>query len=89
MIIVTNDNIDYVKSLDSVKNKVFSQPKYYTSSNYLKNHYPNAKILETKNIFEALLNVSNGEADVYIGHIAPVITSYSIHYTKLYETVTP
>jgi PAS domain S-box-containing protein len=73
MVIVTNDNIDYASSLEDIKNRIFSLPKYYTSYNYLKDLYPNAKIIETKNIFEALLNVSNGDADVYIGHIAPAL----------------
>lgn len=77
MVIVTNENIEYVSSLEHIKNKVFSLPKYYTSYNYLKSLYPNVKIIETNNIFEALLNVSNKEADVFIGHIAPAIYNIS------------
>ncbi|XOB63234.1 transporter substrate-binding domain-containing protein [Campylobacterota bacterium DY0563] len=77
MVIVTNDNIDYVESLDKIKNKVFAIPKYFTSYNYIKALYPNIKIIETRSIFEALLKVSNHEADVFIGHIAPALYNIS------------
>ncbi|WP_044415569.1 transporter substrate-binding domain-containing protein [Halarcobacter anaerophilus] len=77
MVMVTNENIDYVQSLDSVKNKVFSIPKYYTSYNYIKGLYPKTKIIETNSIFEALLKVSNKEADIYVGHIAPALYNIS------------
>lgn len=73
MVIVTNDNIDYVKSIKDVKNDIFSIPKYYTSYNYVKNLYPNVKMKDASNIFDALLNVSNGDADVFVGHIAPAL----------------
>ncbi len=77
MVIVTNDTIDYVESLNKIKDKVFAIPKYYTSYNYLKNLYPDIKIIETRSIFEALLKVSNHEADVFIGHIAPALYNIS------------
>jgi ABC-type amino acid transport substrate-binding protein/serine phosphatase RsbU (regulator of sigma subunit) len=75
MVIVTNENISYVKTLEDVKDKRFSVPKYYTSYNYLKALLPNAKIIATNSIEEALSNVASNKADVFIGHIAP-----SIHY---------
>ncbi len=77
MVIVTNDNIEYVDSLESVKNKIFSLPKYYTSYNYVKEKYPNARIVETKNVAEALINVANGNADVFVGHLAPALYNIS------------
>ncbi|XPV68376.1 MAG: transporter substrate-binding domain-containing protein [Halarcobacter sp.] len=73
MVIVTNEKMDYVSLMEDIKDKVFSIPKHYTSYNYIKQFYPNVKIIETDNIFEALLNVSNGKADVFIGHMAPAI----------------
>lgn len=73
MVIVTNDNIEYVSSIDSIKDSIFSLPKYYTSYNYVKSLYPDAKILESKGVSDALLNVSNEKADVFVGHIAPAV----------------
>ena len=77
MVIITNENINYVESLEDVKNKVFSLPKYYTSYNYLKALYPNVKIIETNTVLESLLKISNHEADIFIGHIAPALYNTS------------
>lgn len=77
MVVITNDEIEYVNSLEDVKNKIFSLPRYYTSYNYIKEKYPNARIMETKNVPEALLNVSNKKADVFLGHIAPALYNIS------------
>ena len=73
MVIVTNNNIEYVKSIESVKKEIFSLPKGYTSYKYIKKLYPDAKIIEEKDVFQSLINVSNGEADVFVGHIAPTL----------------
>ncbi len=73
MVIVSNESINYIDSLDDIKNKVLSIPKFYTSYNYIKEIYPNIKIIETENIFDALLNVSNKDADIFLGHLAPTI----------------
>lgn len=81
MVIVTNENISYVKSLEDVKDKRFSVPKYYTSYNYLKSILPNAKIIATKNIEKALNNVASNKADIFIGHIAP-----SLYYMSKMDT---
>lgn len=77
MVIITKDEIPYVKSLNDLKNKTFSVPINYTSHKYLKATYSNVKIIETNTIQEALLNVSNGLADAYIGHLIP-----SLYYLK-------
>lgn len=73
MVIVTNDNLSYVDSLDEIKGKVFSIPKYYTSYNHIKNKYPEAKIIETRSIAEALHNVNEKKADIYVGHLVPAL----------------
>jgi len=73
MVIISNESIAYVKSLDAIKNKTFSLPKYYTSYNYIKNKYPQANIIETTSIPEALRNVANKKADIFVGHVGPAI----------------
>ena len=80
MVAVTNDNnIKYIKNLQSVKDKVFSVPKYWTSWTYIKKQIPNAKILETESLEEAILNVEQKKADIFIGHIA--VASHAISTT--------
>lgn len=71
-----DDTISYIHSLESIKNKTFSVPKYWTSWKFIKKHLPNAKIIETDTLEEAILNVSQKKADIFIGHIA--VASHSI-----------
>lgn len=71
-----DDTISYIYSLESIKNKTFSVPKYWTSWKFIKKHLPNAKIIETDTLEEAILNVSQKKADIFIGHIA--VASHSI-----------
>lgn len=73
MVIISNETIAYVKSLENVKEKVFSIPKYYTGDNYIKARFPQTKIIETKDIPEALHNVAEKKADIFVGHIAPAL----------------
>lgn len=73
MVIVTNSNIPYVRSLDEVADRVFAVPRGYTSSNYLKATLPGARVIETRDIPEALALVSTGKADLFIGHLAAAI----------------
>ena len=77
MVIVTNENVSYIKSLKDVIQKRFSVPKYYTSYNFLKNNYPSAKIIATDSIEESMKMVASGDADIFIGHIAPAIYNIS------------
>ncbi|KEA64669.1 Sensory box/GGDEF family protein [Marinobacterium lacunae] len=73
MVIVTNSDIAYVRSLDELKDRTFALPNGYTSYNYLRKALPGANIIETRDIPEALVQVSSGKADVFLGHLAPVL----------------
>jgi len=68
--IVTDDTYSFLDSLSEFNNKTIAIPKYYTSYNFLKEHYPHINILATTNIEEALTLVATGKADAFIGHIA-------------------
>ena len=70
MVIVTGKKYRFVDNLGIFKGKTLALPKYYTSYNLVKEHYPDIHIKETKNIAEALLLVSSGEADAFVGHLA-------------------
>ena len=70
MVIVTGRKYQFIKSLESLNGQTIAVPKDYTSYNFLKQNYPNIKIISTKSISEALLLVQNGEADAFIGHVA-------------------
>ncbi len=80
MVIVTNQKYTYIENLSALKNKTIAVPKYYTSYNFIKQNYPDIKILATTDIPEALLKVKNGEADAFVGHIATSL----FYISKLY-----
>ncbi len=73
MMIVTNEDYQYISSLRDLQGKSIAVPKYYTSYNFIKANYPELEIKETKNIPEALLLVSSHESDAFVGHIAPAV----------------
>ncbi len=70
MVIVTGDEYNFVGSLNDFDGKTIAVPKHYTSYNYLVEKYPNIKLKTTKNIQDALMLVSRGEADAFVGHLA-------------------
>ena len=73
MVIVTNQDYRYVSSLNDFRDKIIAVPKYYTSYNFIKKNYPNLKVIETKDIKEALLLVASSKADAFVGHIATAL----------------
>ncbi|MBV1786846.1 transporter substrate-binding domain-containing protein [Marinobacterium sp. D7] len=73
MVIVTNSQIAYVRSLDELGQRTFAVPQGYTSAYYLKQALPGAKLIETQDIPEALGLVASGKADAFVGHLAPAL----------------
>ncbi|MBL7648525.1 MAG: transporter substrate-binding domain-containing protein [Candidatus Hydrogenedentes bacterium] len=53
----------------------------YYEDEYLRDHFPDLKRIQVDNSLQALLKVSSGEADAYIGNIA--VTSYLIEKNVL------
>jgi ABC-type amino acid transport substrate-binding protein/nitrogen-specific signal transduction histidine kinase len=82
MVIVTKEKYKFVDSLHQFDGKIVAIPQYYTSYNFVKKHYPQVKILATKDIEEALLKVNNGEAEAFVGHIATSLFYLSKLYLK-------
>jgi len=78
MVIVTGKEYNYIDSLDKLQMKTIAVPKYYTSYNFLKEHFPKIKLITTSSIEEALILVASGKADAFVGHIAT-----SLHYMSL------
>jgi len=78
MVIVTGKEYNYIDSLDKLKTKIIAVPKYYTSYNFLKEHFPEIKLITTSSIEESLILVASGRADAFVGHVAT-----SLHYMTL------
>jgi len=78
MVIVTGKEYNYIDSLDKLQTKTIAVPKYYTSYNFIKEHFPKIKLITTSSIEEALILVASGEADAFVGHVAT-----SLYYMSL------
>jgi len=81
MVIVTGSKYNFVENLNDLFGKTIAIPIDYTSYNYLLKKYPNIKLKTTKNIEDALMLVSRGEADAFVGHLAT--SSYYINHLDL------
>ena len=81
MVIVTNDSYKYIENLSELQGKTIAVPADYTSHNFLKNNHRDITLKLTKSIEEALMLVNSGEADAFVGHIAPAL--YYLHILDL------
>jgi len=82
-VLVTKNSQSFINNLSELNHKTIAVPKYWTSYNFLKEHYPKIHIMPTKTIFEALDAVKNGKADAFLGHMAVSIYYVGIYYSKL------
>ena len=80
-VLVTKSSEAFINDINEIEsdNKVIAVPKYWTSYNYLVSQKPNIKIIETKDVFEALELVRKGKAYAFLGHMA-----VAMHYVGTY-----
>ena len=77
IVIATRNDVGFIAEMSYLKDKIIAVGKNYTSTQLLKEHYPNFHLLEVKDIDTALNMVSIGKAYAAID-ILPVI-SYNIN----------
>ena len=82
-VLVTKNSESYIGHIDELEGKTIAVPKYWTSYNYLREQKPNIKIIETKNVYEALDMVKAGKAYAFLGHMA-----IGMHYVGSYYSST-
>lgn len=76
LVIVTSKEASFINSLKELEDKILALPIGFVSYNYIKKKYPNIKIIEVKDNFEAMNLVSQGKAYAFVGHMA--VTAYNI-----------
>jgi len=74
-IVMAND-ASYVGHINDLTDKTIALPKGYTSHQYVASFYPEANIIETTDIKQALTLVRNGSADAFIGHL--MVAAYQL-----------
>ncbi len=77
IVIATRNDVGFIAEMSYLKDKIIAVGKNYTSTQLLKEHYPNLHLLEVKDINTALNMVSTGKAYAAIDML-PVI-SYMIN----------
>lgn len=75
LVIVTKNDVSYIKDTDELNGREVAVGRGYTSFNYLKKYYHQIHLVETDNVRQGLLKVSNGQVFAFVGHMAVVIDS--------------
>ena len=75
LIIVTRNDVNYIKQTDVLNGRKVAVGRGYTSYHFLRNHYPQIELVQTDDVGEALLKLSNGEVFAFVGHMAVAIHS--------------
>lgn len=86
IVIATRNDIGFIPDMEFLKDKTIAVGKDYTASKLLKEHYPDFKIIETKDINTALEMVCDGKAYAAIDMlpvIAYKINKYSFANLKI------
>lgn len=81
--IVMGENASFVDTLSDLSNKVIALPKGDPVFYFIKKQYPEAKIIETSSMEQALSLVDKAQADAYIGHMAVAIFQLETRYHRL------
>lgn len=86
IVIATRNDVGFIPDMEFLKDKIIAVGKDYTAERFLKEHYPDYKIVEVKNISIALQMVCNGKAYAAIDTlpvIAYKINKYSFANLKI------
>jgi len=69
-VIYTRDDSPYYSGLEALNGQTIASEKGYVITGKLKADYPTIRLLEVNSSTDALLAVSTGQADAYIGNLA-------------------
>ncbi|MDH3347847.1 MAG: PAS domain S-box protein [Desulfobulbaceae bacterium] len=72
LVVLTHDKTPFISDLHELSGKTIAVIKGYITEDILKNDFPNHKFIQVNNIEEALLRVSEGSIDAFIGNLASI-----------------
>jgi polar amino acid transport system substrate-binding protein/two-component system sensor histidine kinase EvgS len=81
-VLVTRNEQSFINSLDDIRDKTIAVPKEWSSYNYLKENYPDIKIIPTESIEESLSLVQQSKAYATLAHMAVAIYYVGHYYPK-------
>ncbi len=73
LVIVTRNDVSYIKDSSELKGKKVAVGKGYTSCNFLKDNYPDIHLVQTDDVEQALIMLANGRVFAFVGHMAVAI----------------
>jgi len=73
MVIVTQEDISFIRSTDILNGKNVAVGKGYASYYYLSENYPEINLIEVEDVEEGLLKLANGEVYAFVGHLAVAV----------------
>ncbi len=75
LVIVTQNNVSYIRDASELNGRKVAAGRGYTSFHFLKNHYPEIELVETDNVEQGLIKVSNGDVFAFVDHMAIAVDS--------------
>lgn len=75
LIIVTRNDVSYIRHVSELYGRKVAVGKGYTSYHYLKKYHPDIQLVETDNVEQGLIKVSNNEVFAFVDHMAIVVDS--------------
>ncbi|HPF05422.1 MAG TPA: PAS domain S-box protein [Spirochaetota bacterium] len=73
MVIITRENVSFIKETSQLNGKKVAVGRGYTSSNFLQRNYPAIIRVETDDVEHALILLANKEVDAVVEHMAVAI----------------
>ncbi|MDM8522820.1 transporter substrate-binding domain-containing protein [Desulfococcaceae bacterium HSG8] len=70
LVIVTRDDVSYIKDTAELNGRKVSVGRGYTSFHFLRNNYPKIKLVEADDVEQAIISLSDGEVFAFVGHMA-------------------
>lgn len=78
MVIITRKDYGFIGGLEYLNKKTVAVPKNYYTGELLKQDYPKINIIYTESIYDAIREVSLGNADAFVGNL--MVASYYIEH---------
>ncbi len=73
LVIVTREDIPFIQNTSRLNGEKVAVGRGYTSYHFLTSNYPEITTVQTGDVPEALIKVSNGEVFAFVGHMAVAI----------------
>lgn len=75
LVIVTRDDVSYIRNTTQLENLKVAVGRGYTSYQFLHHNYPAIELVETDDVAAGLMLLSNREVSAFVGHMAVVINA--------------